>query len=228
MDNRRRVQNELKAQRDELKRHPVFMGVRNTAGLKRLMEYHVFAQLDFAVMNHAVSKQVNWPFAHQSKELFEAYSEVMIEMGCRTRAIDTFKTLKKAGVGHANALVNSGAPEACVNYSTYISGLCADAKPHILLGILAYTRDTRVQETFIRALVDSPKPLVAELKPLDLFIPDYLAFPGEELKRDAIEMLSEICGDDDELWYQVREYSQKAMRLQRRVWDGLLNELVMV
>lgn len=226
MDQYKKIEQELEAQQNELKRHPVFMGVRNIAALRRLMEYHVFAQFDFAVINNAVAHQLNWPYAAQAKEVFEAYLEIMVDMGASTRNMDTFTTLKKAGVAHADALDNCGAPAPVVELSKFQGNMSADGQLHILVGLLVFTRDHRVHETFIRTLVDAPKPLSDTLKPLDHFIPDYLAFPRQDLYREAADLLGDFCGNDGELWYQVREYSQKAMRLRRRVWDGLLNELV--
>lgn len=224
----KKTEAELDLQRHELVRHPVFMGVRNIAGLRRMMEYHVFAQYDFAVLNHAVARQIQWHYAAGAKELFQAYRGVMEDTGADTRAIDTFETLKRSNVAHADALRHCGAPQAVINYSTFSSQISGLAELHLLLALMAYARDHRVHETFIRALVEAPKPLADILKPLDHFIPDYLAFPREELYCDAREVLREYCGNDPEMWVQVREYSQKAMRLRRRVWDGLLNELVMV
>ena len=227
MDQLKKLEQELEVQQGELRRHPVFMCVRNAAGLRRMLEYHIFAQFDFAVLNNAVAHQMNWPYAARAKELFEEYLEIMVDMGAQTRAMDTFTTLKKAGVAHADALENCGAPVPVIEFSKFQGQMSARGSLHILLGILVFARDHRVHETFIRTLVDAPKPLASELKPLDFFIPDYLAFPREELYNEARELLRDICGNDEEMWYQVREYSQKAMRLRRRVCDGLLNELVM-
>lgn len=227
MDHYSKIEDELEAQQNELKRHPVFMGVRNMQALRRMMEYHVFAQFDFAVINNAIAHQLNWSYAARAKEIFEEYLEIMVDMGAQTRAMDTFTTLKKSGVAHADALENCGAPTSVVELSKFQGNMSANGHPHILLGLLVFARDHRVHETYIRTLVDAPKPLSSALRPLDHFIPDYLAFPREDLYREASDLLRDFCGNDQELWYQVREYSQKAMRLRRRVWDGLLNEFVM-
>ena len=220
------IEREIEAQRVELGRHPVYMGVNNVSGLFRMMEFHVFAQFDYAEISKSISKKLPWSYALKSQQLATDYLETMRTMGADTRSIDTYLSLKKSGVSAPDALRHCGARNEIIQFSMYSHWVAKRAPLHVALGVVAWAREHRVHETFIRALLESSKPLSSALKSLDLFIPDYLAFPREKAAKTARFLLSEVCEEDVEKWYQVREHVQKMMRLRRRTWDGLLNELV--
>ena len=220
------IEREIEAQRIELGSHPVYMGVHNVSGLLRMMEFHIFAQFDYAEISKSTSEKLPWSFAPKSQQLATEYLDTMRSMGADMRSIDTYLSLKKSGVIPLDALRHCGARPEIVYFSTYSHWVAKRAPLHVALGIVAWAREHRVHETFIRALLESSKPLSGRLKPLDLFIPDYLAFPREKAAKTARLLLSDLCKEDDEKWYQVREHVQKTMRLRRRAWDGLLNELV--
>lgn len=226
MNNLILIEREIDAQRSELDRHPVYQGVNNLAGLLRMMEFHVFAQWDYSEISKSISEKLPWSFAVSSKQLANDYVETMRAMGADTRSIDTFLSLKSSGVATPDALRHCGITKEILDFSLYSYWVSKRAPLHVQLGVVAWARDHRVHETFIRALLDSKKPLSNQLKPLDLFIPDYLAFPRDNVTKSAKILLSELCQDDPEKWYQVREHVQKSMRLRRRTWDGLLSELV--
>lgn len=220
------IEREIDAQRSELAQHPVYLGVNNLPGLLRMMEFHVFAQWDYSEISKSISEKLPWSFVSSSKQLAQDYVETMRAMGADTRSIDTFISLKKSGVATPDALRHCGISKEILDFSVYSYWVSKRAPLHVQLGIVAWARDHRVHETFIRALLNSKKPLSNCLKPLDLFIPDYLAFPRDNVAKSAKIILAELCQGDTEKWYQVREHVQKSMRLRRRMWDGLLNELV--
>ncbi len=92
---------------------------------------------------------------------------------------------------------------------------------HCQAAAFVFGREDLVPEMFEQVVRVNDKGLGR----LDTFV-DYLArhieVDGEEHTPMAMQMLADLCGDDEQRWSEVAETVIRALDARVRLWDGIL------
>jgi hypothetical protein len=230
--------------------HPLYQRLNTLDAVVTFMEHHVFAVWDFmsllkALQGALTCVQVPWvpsgPTAsrrlindivlvEESDEFdkgyishFELYLDGMRQTGANTEPIDSF--IRKVGVGEPviPSLKETGVPVPAVEFVATTWKFIEHAPVHCQAAAFAFGREDLIPEMF-----DQVAALSAEHGQLSLFV-DYLRrhiqVDSEEHTPMAMQMLADLCGEDNEKWVQCEETVTAALTARARLWDGILAEL---
>jgi hypothetical protein len=226
--------------------HEMYARLDSHAAIVTFMEHHVFAVWDFMSLLKSLQRgltcvEVPWiptgptgsrrlindiVLVEESDELaggfishFELYLRGMSEAGADTSVIESFIDLLRAGVPVLEALravpVPAPAAEFVRNTWTNVSTLPL----HGQAAAFAFGREDLIPDMFQR-VVD----VNSDLGKLDTFV-DYLRrhiqVDGEEHTPMAMQMLADLCGEDETKWRECVEAVTTALTARVRLWTGI-------
>jgi hypothetical protein len=227
--------------------HPLYEHLDTHHAIVTFMQHHVFAVWDFMSLLKSLQRQltcveVPWVpsgptgsrrlindivLVEESDELrggfishFELYVEGMAEAGADTSEINQFIELLRSGRSVPEALTEAAVPAPAAEFVRTTWGFIDGAPVHSQAAAFAFGREDLIPDMFQR---------VIEVKErghkLDTFV-DYLArhieVDGEEHTPMAMQMLADLCGDDEDRWQQCADTVNQALAARYRLWDGTL------
>lgn len=233
--------------RERVVTHPLYGSLNTHSAIVTFMEHHVFAVWDFMSLLKSLQRNltcvtVPWVpigqtgsrrlindivLAEESDELhdgyvshFEWYVAGMAEAGADHSVIERFIDLIRAEVPVRHALKNAGAPGPSAEFVATTWGLIESVPVHCLAAAFAFGREALIPDMFAQ-VVDVNR----ETGGLHTFV-DYLErhieVDGEQHTPMAMQMLADLCRDDQAKWQQCAETVCSALDARSRLWDGIL------
>jgi hypothetical protein len=228
--------------------HPLYASLDSHEAIVTFMEHHVFAVWDFMSLLKSLQRnltcvRVPWvptgPAAsrrlindivlvEESDELrggftshFELYVDGMAEAGADTSVVNGFVDLVRSGVHPLPALPRAAVPEPAADFVRTTWRFIEGAPVHCQAAAFAFGREDLIPDMFTQVIA-----VKEQGAKLDTFV-DYLArhieVDGEEHTPMAMQMLADLCGDDDGKWQQCADTVNLALAARYRFWDGILD-----
>jgi Protein of unknown function (DUF3050) len=240
------LKDSIEPARQKVISHPLYHQLDTMGAVVTFMEYHAFAVWDFMSLLKTLQRnltcvQVPWVpsgptssrrlindivLVEESDELgkgfishFELYLDGMRQAGADITRIDAFIDLLRDGQPVLAALKAAGVPEAAAEFVTTTWEFIEDAPVHCQAAAFAFGREDLIPDMF-----DQVAALNEEFGELSTFV-DYLRrhiqVDSEEHTPMAMQMLADLCGDDDRKWAQCEETVNLALEARVRLWDGI-------
>lgn len=233
--------------RDQVVGHALYARLRDAEAIRTFLAHHVFAVWDFMSLLKSLQRNltcvaVPWVpsgptgsrrlindivLVEESDELrggfishFELYVEGMTEAGADTSVIEAFIALLRAGVPVEAALAESGVPAPAAAFVALTWDIIVAAPIHCQAAAFAFGREDLIPDMFEQVVTVNEK-----VGGLDTFV-DYLArhieVDGEEHTPMAMQMLADLCGDDEVKWDECAATVTRALTARAKLWDGIL------
>jgi hypothetical protein len=245
-----RLEEAIKPARSRVLAHPMYERLRTREALITFMEHHVFAVWDFMSLLKTLQRTltcvaVPWvPIgASDSRRLineivlveesdvysggfishFELYMRAMREAGANAASIDRFIERLRAGRHVPSALREAEAPSPAVRFVGTTWHIIERAPVHCQAAAFAFGREDLIPEMFQQVIA-----VRDQGHALDTFV-DYLArhieVDGEEHTPMAMQMVAQLCKDDEQKWKECIETVTLALEARARLWDGVLETI---
>ena len=242
-----RLEKAVDAARTRVITHPLYSSLNTHTAIVTFMEHHVFAVWDFMSLLKSLQRsltcvQLPWvptelpasrrlindiTLVEESDELgggfishFELYVKGMAEAGADTTVIDAFIELLRAGRPVRGALTEVAVPAPSAEFVRTTWSFIESAPVHCQAAACAFGR-----EDLIPDMVQQVVKVNEQDGRLDTFV-DYLArhieVDGEQHTPMAMQMLADLCGDDDAKWEACADTVNAALDARVRLWDGIL------
>jgi hypothetical protein len=242
-----RLEKAVSEARDRVVQHPLYAGLDSHDAIVTFMEHHVFAVWDF--MSLLKSLQANltcvtvpWiptgptgsrrlindiVMVEESDELgdgfishFELYVNGMREAGADTTAIDKLIDLLRDGVKVQDALAMAGVPAPSVEFAGTTWNIIENLPVHCQAAAFAFGREDLIPDMFTQVVAINERS-----KKLGTFV-DYLErhieVDGEQHTPMAMQMVTDLCGDDEQKWRDCAETVNTALAARTLLWDNIL------
>jgi hypothetical protein len=245
-----RLKSAIDAQRKNVVGHELYRRLNTMDSVVTFMEHHVFAVWDFMSLLKTLQQRltcvdVPWVptgsttsrrlindivLVEESDELdngftshFELYLAGMRHAGANTAPVDAFIDALRAGTPVPTALREAKVPEPSAEFVATTWEFIENAPVHCQAAAFAFGREDLIPDMF-----DQVAALNATLGGLSTFV-DYLRrhiqVDAEEHTPMAMQMLVELCGDDQNAWLECEQTITAALAARRRLWDGILAEM---
>ena len=240
----------IAAAREEVVGHALYARLRDSEAIRTFLEHHVFAVWDFMSLLKSLQRnltcvEVPWiptgptgsrrlindiVLVEESDELrggfishFELYVAGMTEAGADTSTIDAFIALVRAGTPVETALIEAAVPPPAAAFVALTWDIIATAPVHCQAAAFAFGREDLIPDMFQQVVSVNES-----VGGLDTFV-DYLArhieVDGEEHTPMAMQMLADLCGDDDAKWDECAVTVTRALTARAKLWDGIMAAL---
>ncbi|WP_412538417.1 DUF3050 domain-containing protein [Longispora sp. K20-0274] len=227
--------------------HPMYRNLDNHDAIVTFMEHHVFAVWDF--MSLLKSLQINltcvsvpWlPTTHRSSrhlindivtveesdELgegyishFELYVDGMREAGADTTAIDALISLLRAGRPVREALVEAGVPAPSLAFANATFTFIETQPIHCQAAAFAFGREDLIPDMFAQVVAVNERG--NKLNTFVDYLERHIEVDGEKHTPMAMQMLADLCGDDEQKWQDCADTVNAALDARVALWDGIL------
>jgi hypothetical protein len=246
-----RLKDSIEPARQKVVGHPLYHQLTTTDAVVTFMEYHVFAVWDFMSLLKTLQRrltcvQVPWVpsgptgsrrlindivLVEESDEFgngfishFELYLDGMRQAGADTTRIDAFIDLLRAGQPVLSSIEKAGVPRPAAEFVATTWEFIENAPVHCQAAAFAFGREDLIPDMF-----DQVAALNAESGALSTFV-DYLKrhiqVDSEEHTPMAMQMLADLCGEDDAKWAQCEDTINLALAARMRLWDGILGKVL--
>jgi len=234
--------------RQRVIRHPLYGRLDDLTAVRIFMRHHVFAVWDFMSLLKSLQQSltcVHVPWVPQgpavsrrlindivlveeSDELaggfishFELYLNGMTQAGADRSAIDAFIVFIREGVPVLTALKDARAPEPAAEFSARTWEFVETAPLHCQAAAFAFGREDLIPDMFDKVAAVN-RALGNRLSTFVDYLERHIQVDSEEHTPMAMQMLADLCEDDDEKWLQCEETINTALAARGRLWDGIL------
>jgi hypothetical protein len=242
-----KLKDSVEPARQKVVSHPLYRKLNTKNAVVTFMEHHAFAVWDFMSLLKSLQRsltcvRVPWvptgpavsrrlindiTLVEESDELddgfishFELYLNGMRQAGADTARVDAFIDLLRVDWPVVPALREAGAPDPAAEFVSVTWGVISGAPVHCQAAAFAFGREDLIPDMF-----DQVAALNAGSGDLSTFV-DYLRrhiqVDAEEHTPMAMQMLVDLCGDDDAKWAECEETIQLALAARLKLWDGIL------
>ena len=234
----------LTTYREEIVNHALYKKLNSVEDIAVMMEYHVYAVWDFMSLLKALQSLLtcttspwkpvgdgkirqlvnsivleeesdvdkeNNPLSH-----YEMYIDAMKQCGANTSAIESFV----ANVSATNIpSVNDGVDAFLKTTFDVIES----NETHKIASAFTFGREDLIPDMFT-AIVDEYN-TENNLDKFVYYLERHIELDGGEHGPLALELISNLCGDDDDKWREVEETAIACLVARKKLWDSILANL---
>jgi len=244
------LQRRLQPLRDRLVSHPVYGSLHSLEDLHVFLSLHVFAVWDFMSLLKALQRRLTcvdevWRpvgepasrrlineivLGEESDEIagaftshFEMYVAAIRQCGGSTEHIDGVLSRLEAGQDVLQALAAAPAPArrfSTVTFEAVRSESLAATAAAFTLG-----REDVIPSMFTELVRDLHRQGRANTSLLIDYLERHVEVDGEEHGPMAAQLLSNVCGQDEQRWLEAERAAGDALRARLGLWDGVVEAL---
>lgn len=246
------VENGLLTLRERLRNHELYTNLKEIRDVQLFMERHVFAVWDFMSLlktlqldlttvhvpwtpssSPTLSRFINEIVHGEESDInelgepmshYEMYIEAMYEIGAETSTINAFLQAINSGKSVADSVAIINIEDGVRSFVEYTFDIIQTDKTHMVAAAFTFGREDVIPDMFLE-IIERSKLQGKEYKKLKYYLDRHIELDGDEHGPLSIEMINQLCGENDEKWSEVKEVAQESLKKRVELWDTI-NDLI--
>lgn len=246
----------IQPQKDILLNHPLYKKVQNLEDLRRFLESHVYAVWDFmsllkALQSKLTSTTTPWlPVGNpeirylineivlaeetditldgKRQSHYEMYIDAMKDCGADISEIQKF--LENV-ITTQNIYVSIKQSELHPKIKAFLDftfRVIDEGKPHEIAAAFTFGREDLIPSMFTEILKNFQENFPnTDLRKLIYYFERHIELDADEHGPMAMQMIEELCNNDDHRWHEVKEVSIQALEKRIGLWDAIEEQISM-
>lgn len=244
------IEQELAPLQQQIVAHSLYNKVNSVAALNTFMEYHVFAVFDFMSLLKALQIQLTqttlpWTpkgnpttrrfineivFGEESdidkdgKPLshYEMYIEAMQASNANTKMIADCVQLIIQGKSIGESLIAVNAPKAVREFVNFTFSIIETNEVHKIAAVFTFGREDLIPNMFLEMVkgIDQ-KNIYTNLDKFIYYLERHIELDGDEHGPLALQMIQELCGDNEAKWNDCIAVSKQALQNRIALWSAI-------
>ena len=230
--------------REEIVNHALYKKLNSVKDIAVLMEYHVYAVWDFMSLLKAlqslltcttspwkpvgdakIRQLVNSIVLEEESDVdkekkplshYEMYIDAMKQCGANTSAIENF-------VSNVSATNIPSVNEGVDAFLNTTFDVIDSNETHKIASAFTFGREDLIPDMFT-AIVNEYN-TANNLDKFVYYLERHIELDGGEHGPLALELISNLCGDDDNKWKEVEETAIACLVARKKLWDSILANL---
>ncbi|WP_298222033.1 DUF3050 domain-containing protein [Flavobacterium sp.] len=250
------INNSIQTQKQQLLQHPLYEKVQTLEDLHCFLESHVYAVWDFMSLLKALQSKLTctttpW-FATSNSEMrylineivvaeesdltldgkrqshFEMYLDAMRASGANTDEIESFIANVFSLQNIFVAIKQSQLHPNIKAFLDFTFKTIEEGKTHKIAAAFTFGREDLIPVMFTEILRNFEQNLPeTDLKKLIYYFERHIELDADEHGPMAMQMISELCGNDAVKWQEVEETSILALEKRIGLWDAIEERIIM-
>ncbi|MDR0229670.1 MAG: DUF3050 domain-containing protein [Flavobacteriaceae bacterium] len=237
-------------EREALLSHPLYNKIKAIPDLCAFMEGHVYAVWDFMSLLKALQQKltcttVPWfasPYpqtrylineivlaeesdlAYDGSRLshFEMYLDAMHTAKADTTAIEALISNLQQGTPIANAIAQTNLAEGVKEFLNFTFQTIKAGKAHEIAAAFTFGREDLIPDMFTEILKGFQQNFPeTDLTKLVYYFERHIELDGDEHGPMAMQMITELCGNDQQKWNEVVAVSKQALIKRYNLWNAI-------
>lgn len=241
-------------ERNALLTHPLYNKIKTVPDLCAFMEGHVYAVWDFMSLLKALQQKLTcttipW-FASEFPQTrylineivlaeesdlaldgrrlshFEMYLDAMESAKANTTLITQLIALLKTGTSITDAINQLPVNRKIQDFLHFSFEIIAGGKEHEIAAAFTFGREDLIPDMFTEILRGFQENFPeADLTKLVYYFERHIELDGDEHGPMAMQMITELCGDDQSKWNDVIRVSKEALVKRYGMWDAIEEQI---
>ncbi|WP_431166459.1 DUF3050 domain-containing protein [Tenacibaculum halocynthiae] len=253
------IEKELEGLRLQLREHELYASLNTIDDVKVFMEEHVFAVWDFMsllkalqqqltctnlpwipVINSTAARFINEIVLEEETDLnelgeprshFEMYIDAMQQVKANTLQISTFISELIEGKSIENIIGKLSISEETKEFLLFTFEVINTKEPHIIASSFTFGREDVIPDMFIEIVKKTEEKENTDYSKLLFYLNRHIELDGGEHGPLALQMIEELCGNDEQKWNDVLYYAKASLEKRIALWNGIAkknNKLTLV
>jgi hypothetical protein len=224
--------------------HPLYNQLNTIEGVQKLMEIHVYAVWDFMSLlkglqieltcttlpwkpigNTKIRRLINSIVLEEESDVdsdgnpsshYEMYLDAMKECGANTNEIDKF----------VNSVSDINLPKVNTAIDSFLAttfDILNSGEAHKIAAAFTFGREDLIPDMFTAIVNDLSKE--HKLDKFVYYLERHIELDGGEHGPLALELISNLCGEDEQKWKEVEETAIACLVARKELWDLVLKGL---
>lgn len=249
------INNKIQNQKDQLLSHSLYEKVKTIDDLNCFLENHIYAVWDFmsllkALQNKLTCTTTPWlPIGNpeirylineivvaeetdlslDGKRIshFEMYLDAMAQCGADTNPITTFLENVKATQNVFVSIKQSNLHPDVKAFLDFTFQIIDEGKPHKIAAAFTFGREDLIPTMFTEILrnfqINFPE---TDLSKLIYYFERHIELDADEHGPMAMQMVTELCGNNETKWDEVAETSIQALEKRIGLWNAIEEQVL--
>ena len=148
----------------------------------------------------------------------------MSQLSANTNEINDFIELIASGNSVQYSLSEINIDSKVADFVKYSFSIIETNKPHLIASAFTFGREDIIPDMFIGILKNSDSKNKLYNK-LTYYLERHIELDGDEHGPLALEMISELCENDDQKWHEVLLVAKESLKKRISLWDAI-NDLI--
>ena len=244
------VNHKIEAQKKQLLQHTLYEKVKTIEDLHQFLESHVYAVWDFMSLLKALQSKLTctttpW-FASQNPETrylineivlaeesdltidgkhlshFEMYVDAMKNCGAQTKELEFFLQEVVDTKNIFIAIKQSNLHPKIKAFLDFTFRVIEEGKTHKIAAAFTFGREDLIPSMFTEILINFQQNFPeTDLSKLIYYFERHIELDADEHGPMAMQMITELCQDDEQKWNDVEEVSILALEKRIGLWDAI-------
>jgi hypothetical protein len=248
------LQAKIEVYRSQIINHKVYQALNNIEDLQIFMQFHVYAVWDFmsllkALQQNLTCVSVPWfpvgdadtrqlineiVLGEESdvdnngiqKSHFELYLDAMQQTGANTKSIENFIAELKANGNFTQAYQQAKSPKAAQQFVDFTFNIINGKQPATQAAVFTFGREDLIPKMFYAIVEDIAKSSPDEVAIFKYYLERHIEVDGDHHSNLALQMTSNLCGDNLEKWQQATDATIQALKMRIQLWDGAYQQIM--
>ncbi|THD33228.1 DUF3050 domain-containing protein [uncultured Flavobacterium sp.] len=246
----------IQPQKDILLNHPLYKKIQNLEDLRRFLECHVYAVWDFmsllkALQSKLTSTTTPWlPVGNpeirylineivlaeetdltldgKRQSHYEMYIDAMKDCGANITEIQSFLENVITTRNIFVSIKKSELHPKIKNFLDFTFRVIDEGKPHEIAAAFTFGREDLIPSMFTEILRNFQENFPnADLQKLIYYFERHIELDADEHGPMAMQMIEELCNNDELRWQEVEEVSVQALEKRIGLWDAIEEQISM-
>jgi len=250
-----KIRKNIEPLRQEIMNHKVYSVINDLDDLRIFMKYHVYAVRDFmsllkALQNNLTCTSIPWfpkgsadtrflineivvgeesdvDLFGNRKSHFELYLDAMHQCDANTLPIQKFIDSLKVSGNFNEAYQSSETPDEAKDFVNFTFKIIDSTKDYLQSAIFTFGREDLIPGMFISMINDIDKKFPDSISIFKYYLERHIEIDGDHHSHLALQMTSNLCGDNDEYWHEVELASIESLKKRKALWDGVYKEIAL-
>ena len=249
------INQKIQSQKEVLLQHPLYEKVKTIDDLHQFLESHVYAVWDFMSLLKALQSKLTctttpW-FASQNAETrylineivlaeesdltldgkrlshFEMYVDAMKSCGAQTLELETFLQNVINTQNIFIAIKQSSLHPNIKAFLDFTFRIIEEGKTHKIAAAFTFGREDLIPNMFTEILKSFQQNFPeADLSKLIYYFERHIELDADEHGPMAMQMITELCQEDEHKWAAVEEVSMEALEKRIGLWDAIEEKII--